>query len=258
MTDAIVLSGGTIEPARFAGLDPAIRRKAQIPILGRPMVDWTVRGLRACPEVGRIVVVGDPTLCTAELRESGAELIVESASISENLRAGLDSIPGAERGIAVSGDLPLLTGAALEDLIRNAPQADVVFPYVERADIERAFPAREWLFAKTPEGEFTGCSAFLFRRQALLDRWSWVEEPLGARRRSVLGLAMLLGPAIAARYLFGRLRVADVERKISSILRLAGRGYRTSFPELAMDVDKIADVELVERVLGERGARRRE
>ncbi|MBI3910400.1 MAG: nucleotidyltransferase family protein [Armatimonadetes bacterium] len=252
MVDALVLSGGAMEKERFRGFDPAIARKAQIPILGRPMVEWTVRGLRSCPQIGRIIVVGDQSLDTPALRELDATVIPERGDISENLRAGLQALPDARRVLVLSGDLPLLTRAALEDLFGNAPEADVVFPYVERADVLRDFPNRAWIFAPTPEGAFTGCSAALVRPDVLRDRWLWVEELLNARRRKPWQLAMMFGFSFTLKLCLRRLRVADVEQKLSSLLHLVGRGYRTRFNELALDVDKYSDIMLVERVLQQR------
>ena len=46
MIDAVVLAGGELERERFQGLTAAVDAKAEIPILGRPMVEWTVRALR--------------------------------------------------------------------------------------------------------------------------------------------------------------------------------------------------------------------
>jgi molybdopterin-guanine dinucleotide biosynthesis protein A len=249
MVDALVLAGGTIEKERFQGLDPAIARKAQIPILGRPMVEWVVRSLRDCPQVGRIVVVGHESLDTPSLRALDAGVAPERADIDENLRAGLDALPVSPRVLALSGDVPLLTRASLDDLFTNAPEADVVFPYVERADITRDFPDREWIFARTRSGHLTGSSMALVRPDALLANWRWVEEILGARRRKPWSLALMFGLPLGVRYVLGTLGVADVEEKLSALLHLSGRGYGTRFSELAMDVDKFSDIAFVEQVL---------
>jgi CTP:molybdopterin cytidylyltransferase MocA len=249
MIDALVLSGGPIERDRFAGLDSQMERKAQLPILGRPMVEWVVRGLRTCPQVGRIVVVGHQSLAIPALGELDITLAPEAETIAQNLRAGLDALPNAHRVLGLSGDLPLLSRPALEDLFAHAPEAEIVFPYVERADILRDFPDRDWVFARTADGAFTGCSLGLFRPEGLLASWPWVEQLLNARRRSPLRLAIAFGPGLALRYLLRSLRVVDVERKLSSLLHLTGRGYQSRFPELAMDVDKESDIPRVERAL---------
>lgn len=218
------------------------------------MVEWTLRGLRSCRDVRRVVVVGHPSLATRELEVLEAPVLPDRGDIALNLGAGLEALAGSDSGrlLGVSGDLPLVTAAALDDLFTRASAADVVFPYVERADILRAYPDREWIFARTPEGAFTGCSAFLFRPRVLLDNWKWVEALLEARRKKPLALAAMFGLPFAVKLVFRRLRVSEVEQKLSSLLHLQGRGYRTPFPELAMDVDKYTDIALVETILRER------
>jgi molybdopterin-guanine dinucleotide biosynthesis protein A len=254
MVDALVLSGGAIERERFPDLGAEIERKAQIPILGRPLVEWVVRGLWSCPRIEQIVVVGSLGAAMPGLKEWGAVVMPEASDIAENLRAGLGALSGSRRVLALSGDLPLVSRAALDDLLSHAPEADLVYPYVARADILRDFPDRDWLFARTPAGDITGSSAALCRPETLLANWPWVREILEARRSQPLGLARMVGLSFALRYLIGRLRVDDVEQKLSSQLRLVGRGYQTRFTELSMDVDKASDIPLVERVLRAREA----
>jgi molybdopterin-guanine dinucleotide biosynthesis protein A len=252
--DAIVLAGGGLERERFPELDPGIQRKAQIPILGRPVVEHVVRALRETSATGRIVVVGHPSLASDQMLALDAQLVPEAGDIAANLRAGLDALPGAERVLALSGDLPLVTPAALSDLFSRAPDADVVFPVVERDAVLRAFPGREWMFARSPDGAFTGSSAFLFHPGPVLGQWRWVEDLLGARRKSPFQLALMIGLPMALRYLWGRLRIADVEQKLSELLHVTGRAYRSPFPELAMDVDKLADIVLAEETLRHRSS----
>src|SRR5262249_9811750 len=129
--DAIVLAGGALETERFPGIDAGVRRKAQLSLLGRPMVERVAQALRSCSQSGRIVIVGPESLASAERRALGVGVTPEAGSITENLRAGLDALPGGRRIFALSGDLPLLCPAALHDLLARAPEADIVFPYVE-------------------------------------------------------------------------------------------------------------------------------
>lgn len=253
-TNAVVLSGGGFEADRFRDSAIQVQWKAEIPLLGRPMVEWAVRGLRSCPDIGDVVVVCPPGLASPELARLEARVAAERGDISANLRVGLDALPPSERVLVVSGDLPLLTRECLDDLLEHAPAADLVFPYVERADIQRAYPEREWLYARTLDGHLTGCSAGLVRPEAILSNWSWVEALLNARRHSPLRLAAMFGLPLALRLLSGRVRVRDVEERLSGLLHVTGRGYRTRYAELAMDVDKGSDVAFVESRLRQRNA----
>jgi hypothetical protein len=128
-----------------------------------------------------------------------------------------------------------------------------VFPILDRTQTLKAFPEREWIFASTADGAFTGCSAALIKPAPVLQNWHWVEELLEARRKKPLALAAMFGLPFALKLLAGRLRIAEAEATLSRVLHLQGRAYPTPYAELALDVDKETDLPLVEEVLRRRG-----
>jgi molybdopterin-guanine dinucleotide biosynthesis protein A len=254
MTDAVVLAGGKMEMERFQGMDPSVSAKAGIPLLGKPMVWWTVRAIRACPSIRRIIVLGGAGLNLSELRDLDITMVPEASTLSGALRAGLDALPDADRVFCISADVPLLTPEAVGDLLDHSPAADLVIPFCERTDIERDFPGRGWSFTRLSGSDYTACGGFVAKRAALLERWKWVEGVLNTRRFSILGMAMVMGPAFAIKLALHRLRVAEVEDRMSLLLRVRTKGYRTRFTELAMDVDETSDIAFVESALRSRGA----
>jgi GTP:adenosylcobinamide-phosphate guanylyltransferase len=250
--DGLILAGGGIERDRFAPLDPRIQCKAQIPLLGRPVIDWVVAGLRAADNrIGRIVVVGRASLASAWLTRHGVTLVPEAGDIAANLRAGLQLLSESPRVLALSGDLPLLGGGAVADLLDGAPSADLIFPIVERADVLRDFSSRSWIFVTTPEGRFTGSSTALLTPAVILDRWNWVEQVLNARR-TVYRLTALFGAGLALKLFLRRMRIVDAEERISRLLRLTAKGYRFGSAEIAMDIDHYSDIAFAEEYLRER------
>jgi hypothetical protein len=179
-------------------------------------------------------------------------MVRESGGIAANLRLGLEALPGADRVVCLSGDLPLLTREAVEDLIIGAPAADLVLPYLAQADAVRAYPEKSWLYARMVEGHFTGCSAALVRPATLRPYWLWVEHLLAARRASPVRLAAFFGPGLLLAYCLGRLHLADVESRVSAQFGVTARGYQTHYAELAIDVDKEEDLTRVELLLQQR------
>jgi GTP:adenosylcobinamide-phosphate guanylyltransferase len=250
--DAVVIAGGTIENP---GLRRAVgvERKAEIPLLGRPLVEWVIEGLCSAPSVRRIVVVGAPEIATPSLWDAVDAVVPEGAGGVENLMRGLDALPGAECVLMVSGDLPLIYRESLEDLLANAPASDVVFPIVERAVVRSAFPARRWVCAHAAgSGDFTGAATLLFRPEALRQRRHWAER-LFAARRSLFDLVRMWGAGLALKYLLRMLTLAEAEKRVSEVLDLHTRAYVSRYPELAMDVDQASDLPLCEAWLREHG-----
>jgi GTP:adenosylcobinamide-phosphate guanylyltransferase len=250
--DGLVIAGGTIEAPAFRRA-VGVARKAEIPLLGRPLVEWVVEGLRSAPSICRIVVVGAPEIATASLRDAVDAVVPEGASGVENLMRGLEALPDAESVLMVSGDLPLIYRESLEELLANAPAADVVFPIVERGDVLRAFPSRRWVFAHAAgSGDFTGGALLLFRPDVLQHRREWAER-LFAARRSLFELVRMWGVGLTLRYLLRLLTLAEAEQRVSEVLVLRARAYCSRYPELALDVDKVSDLPLCEAWLRERG-----
>ncbi len=250
--DGLILAGGALERERFPGLSDQVRCKAEIPVLGHPLVHWSAAALRGVPGMERIVIIGDPALAGPDLEALQAAVIPETGSIEGNLKAGLDALPNAGPVLITSADLPLATPAALEDLLVRIADADIVFPFVTRSVIEARFPDRKWIYARTPDGDLTGASAGVAQREALLASWPWVERILNARRASPLRLAAMLGIPFALRLLLGRLGVRDAEKRMSELLHLRARGHASPYAELALDVDKATDLPLIEEEIRRR------
>jgi molybdopterin-guanine dinucleotide biosynthesis protein A len=241
--DAVVIAGGVIrneELRRVVGVDC----RALIDLLGKPMAQRTVEALRASRAIGRVVVVGRPALRETAVAAVADAIIEEGADEVDNLYLGVAALPGAEWVYMASGDVPLLTPDAVNDLIENAPRdADVVFPICERADAVRDFPGRNWTLVKTPDGAFTGASGFLFRPAAIADRRAWVQQVFDSRR-SVWKLMHMWGLGFALRALLHRVSLAEVEAHCSRVLGLRAQAYVSRFTELCFDVDYAPDVAL--------------
>jgi len=249
---AVVIGGGTIS-------DPGLRAaagvdcKSLISLNGKVMIQWIVEALRNARTVGPIVLVGPEALSRLEVARLADRVLAEETHEVENLLKGMDSLPTSERILMVTGDMPLLTPEAIDDLAANGPDADIVYPTVAKQDILAEFPDRKWVFVRAKEGEFTGSSAVMFRPGALRDHRDTLRKVFDARR-SVADLVKMWGVGFALRFALGQLSLADAERRISEVLDLDGRTYVSHYSELAFDVDKPSDIPLAEEKLRSRSA----
>jgi len=248
--DAVIIGGGTIsdpELREAAGVDS----KSLIMLKGKPMIEWVASALKASDSIGSIAAVGPPSLADSDLAGIVDHVLPEREHEVDNLLAGMDAMPDADRILMVSGDTPLLTPEAVNDLLRNAPVADIVYPSVEKAAIMAQFGDRKWVFVRTREGEMTGSSTVLFRPAAFRDHEDTLRKVFDARR-SVAALVQMWGITFAVKFALGQLSLRDVEERISEVLNVEGRSYVSSYPELAFDVDKPSDITLAEQRLSSR------
>lgn len=245
--DAVIIAGGTIgspELRAAAGVDC----KSLILIHGKPMAYWVVKALRDTACIGSVVVVGNRCLAEAAVSEIADHVLTEESHEVENLIKGVDALDNPERILMVSGDTPLLTPDCVADLVQNAPDADVVFPTVEKTAVVTAFPDKRWMFARTTEGEFTGSSSVVFRPEVFREHKETVIKVFNARR-SAADLVALWGASFAFKFALGRLSIADMEEHISKTMGIDARSYVSRYAELAFDVDRASDIVLAEERL---------
>jgi hypothetical protein len=100
------------------------------------------------------------------------------------------------------------------------------------------------------EGTFTGTNVVLVNGDFVAHHRDIVRE-FYEHRKSPLRLARMLGAGFILRLLSGRLSLAHIEQRLGQVLGGEARAIISHYPELAFDVDKPSDFEVVRAVLGE-------
>ena len=244
----VVLAGGP--PDAVAALEPGAPNKAFVRIAGQTLVARTIAGLRAAPSVGRIVAVApigshaDPALAGSD------EQRPDGIKIRDSLRRGLADLPPDELVLVCASDMPILTGIVVEDFIERARQIDPDLGYgcLEKHVHMARFPDVPHTWVRLRDGTFCGGGLIVIKPRALpaLDR---VIERLGAARKNPLALASLFGWRVLAKFALGRLSITDAETRASEILGAQARAIVSPHAETAVNVDRVGDVALAERIL---------
>lgn len=236
--DAIVPAGGTIDPT-FAG-QVGTDEKALIEFSGRTMLDSVLGALRQSGMIRDIVVVG-----SKGVQERAANFAAigldQGSSGPENIFRGLDKLKeknaDLHHTLIVTCDLPFLTGDIVRRYLELCPlEKDICVPVIEAADFNTAYPGTSSTFVKTKDGTFTIGGMFLMNAQMMPVIRPSIEKVF-AKRKSKLGMAALIGPAFAFKYLTKTLTIKDLEKKIESMLGCTGKAVRGAPVELAYDID---------------------
>lgn len=252
MTPALVLAGRR-NAGRLRSLGDA-ESEAMVPLLGRPMLAYVLDALGAAQAVGRVVVLAAAADAAGLATACGAQVVPAGGSLVESLRAGLGAVrAGGEPVLVVAGDAPLLTGAAVDEFVAQARAtgAEVAWAVVPREAYERELPGSRRTFVRTRDGAFTGGCLFLVRPTAVEPALGLLEAFYAARKQP-LRLARLLGADVLVRLVLGRLRLADVERRVGRLAGFEGRAVITARAEVGFDVDTPEDAAYAERVLRRR------
>ena len=228
-----------------------VANKALLPLAGIPMIQHVLAALQACPGLGRIVVSAEPA--DQVVRDAGSPPGVEERPSGPSPSGSVAAVL-AEFGpplLVTTADHPLLTAEMLAFFIAAAPKnADAVAAVARSGTVLAAYPAAQRTWLQFRGGAFSGCNLFLLRTGAApaIAFWQQIEahrkQPLAMAR--LVGVAGLLGYALRLLTLPGAVRM--LERRVG--VRLAT--VELPFAEAAIDVDKPADLLLVERIMAQR------
>ena len=244
MTAAVLILAG-----RRGGDDPLLSEhpglasKALLPVAGTPMIERVMDAVR-----GLFVPVWVSGL-TQE--EAGAD--VTEAPRADGPAGALAAAveAGAPTPLLVTtADHALLDAAMVDEFVSKAAAAgaDMVVGFAERAVIEARFPTTKRTYLRFRDAQVSGCNLFYVAGAGALPAirfWRRAE----ADRKTPWKLARHVGVGTLARYAAGRLTLPGVFEHASR-----RTGARIAYvlmdrAEAAVDVDKPADLTLVEAVL---------
>lgn len=174
-----------------------------------------------------------------------AEALVQAA-LSESAADGL---------LLTTGDHPLLTREILQTFVTDAlaTNAEVVVGLARHADVQGAFPSGRRTALKFSEDAYCGCNLFFFRSArgaAVLRFWRRLEQD----RKRPQRMLRVLGWRVVLRYLLGMLPLAEAMARLAELTEVSVAHVRIANPDAAVDVDSLADLQLVRARWQEREA----
>ena len=154
--------------------------------------------------------------------------------------------------LVTTADHALLDAAMIAEFCAGAAGADLAVGVVERRSLEARLPESKRTWIGFRGGAYSGANLFSVRSPAAaraVALWRRVEQDrkTGWRMLFAFGPALLLGAG---------LKVRTINQSLAAIGRKLGLTLRAvvmSDPLACVDVDKPADLVLVERILKERG-----
>jgi len=243
--DVVILAGGDGEV-----IDPTQRFKGLVEIAGKPLVEWVVDAFRAAERVGEIAVVIPTAENLGAWVDRVDKLVVSDRDFMDNAIAGAAAFRVDRPVIIATGDIPLLTGEAIDAFIEAglATGAEFVYPLVRKESVEEAYPGTVRTYFKLKTGRYTGGNAMMVDPK-LLPAARDLGQRLFNDRKNAVALVRAAGFKFVVRFVAGRLAPEDLADKIRDLLGGTGAAVVLDSPSIAMDVDKPADLRLVEPIL---------
>ncbi len=243
--DAILPAGGKIDPEFAAKV--GTERKALIQFGGQTILSRTLNCLHDTGRFDRIVLVGPDEVTGSDSASLATHKLPEGASGPENIMAGLTAIEQAggpkNKVVVVTTDLPFLSVAIMNDFLDRARQdLEIVIPICTEKAYKQRFPDSTSTFMSLKGDAWTAGGMYLLEPEALRKAMPMINR-LFANRKSKIGMARLLGPALLYKFLSKTLTIDDVQRKALSLLGINGTAMPDAPPELAYDIDYVDDYE---------------
>ncbi|HJR21340.1 MAG TPA: nucleotidyltransferase family protein [Dongiaceae bacterium] len=256
--NALILAGsrGPDDPmAKAAG----VSHKALLPVAGVPMLLRVAETLRATPGIARIYVCIEDAGVIAQVpalealqRERALEIVPAAESPAASVAAALHHIDLTKPLLVTTGDHPLLTPAILLRFVQSAPKdCDLAVALAPADVVAAAYPGAVRTFYRLGKQRFSGCNLFLVRSPNVA-RVAEFWRRLEVHRKRPLRLIWEIGPLALIRVLLGMMNAGQAFAYLSRKAGATIRHVELPIAEAAVDVDKPADLELVERIFAER------
>jgi NDP-sugar pyrophosphorylase family protein len=256
--DAMVAAGGVPKPD-----DPLCEytqggAKAFLDVAGKPMVQWVLDALSAAEHIEHVVVVGlEPDLkvyCDKPLA-----FVPQQGAMLANIRAGVRKVlelnPQAEHVIMVSGDVPAIRAEILDWQVETALQSDhdLYYTVVTKEVMETRFPDSRRSYTPLKGMQVCGGDVHIIRA-SLATREDQIWDELIGARKNVFKQASMIGYSTLLLLLLRRLTIEGAIPRVTKRLGVTGRAVVCPYAEVAMDVDKPHQLELLRKDLGVRAS----
>ncbi len=248
MVDAMIMAGAMNDGALQESSSE--KYEALIEIAGRPMVEYVLQAVQEARTIDRVAMIGP----ASELREKldlQADFYVEGGnSLLHNMRRGAEELGSQGPIFIITSDIPLITSEAIDDFVEKAQArpAEVYYSLVNQKACEKTFPGMERTYVRLKEGTFTGGNMAMIESDIIIN-CSEDMSKFFDYRKSVLRLGRLLGPNILMRFALGRLKMAQIEKRVRKTTGYDGAGIFSNHAEVAFDVDKPSDMDLATHFL---------
>jgi len=233
---AVITAGGTVEGTFAAAIGTPV--KALAPWRDATLLDAV---LDACLGAGidGIAVVGDATVRAHVADRANVRVLDAAADGGANVLRALDAWPG-ERIVYLTSDLPFITAEGVRDVIaRSAPYA-LTMGIASAQAYAACFPAAADHAVRLGAERVVNACAFVIAPEAVVPLRAFATRFFAARK-SLLRMAMLLGPLMTVRFALRQLDVADLEAFAGRRLGVSVAAIRDADPGLCYDVDALKE-----------------
>jgi GTP:adenosylcobinamide-phosphate guanylyltransferase len=254
---AVLVLAGDRGPQDPVSQVAGVAHKCLAKVAGTPMLERVVMALAASPSVDRIAVsLNDPLVlhqlpALAPLIDGGRlRPLLAAGSPSESVLKAVEELDAPFPLLVTTADHALLTPAMVEHFCAEslASGAAVTAGLTASATLLARYPESKRTYLRFRDERYSGSNLFTLMTQAAMALpalWRRVER----QRKKPWRVAAVFGPVLLLGYLLRLFTLDQAMARISARLGVKVAAVKMPMAEAAIDVDKAADLELVERIL---------
>ena len=255
--DVVILAGGIID--REDPLYPFLpadlpKNKAFITLNEKPILQWVLDALENSSRIDNMILVGQSE-SNGFTSSKPLYHLPDTGSMIENIISGVTYSSklnsSSTHTLIASGDIPLVEPQMVDWVIETAEKdlVDISYHVITEDVMEGRFPGSNRTFAplkgvRVCGGDLTVISHAVVTQNTAL----W--KQLRNARKSVFKQAAIFGPRLLIGLLLRQLELEKVARYLSKRLGLEARAVVCPYAEVAMDIDKPHQLELIRQELG--------
>jgi len=240
--DAVILAGGNPKQDDLLYSLTGDIPKALMMIAGKPMIQWVLDALSNAKTISRTIIVGLSADCGVNCTKP-LTFIPDQGSMLDNARGGIRKAaeidPAADYTLLLTSDIPGVTGEMVDWSVNTSLETDddIYYSVVTREVMETRFPGSNRSFIRLKDMDVCGGDMNLFRISMATGRDD-IWNKLIASRKNVFKQAALIGYDTLLFLLLRQLTLEKLVKTVCERLDISGRALLCPYAEVAMDVDK--------------------
>lgn len=254
--DVMIMAGGVPNEGEPLYEYTRGKPKALLELAGKPMAQWVLDALGDADKLDNIVAIGLPEDAGLHC-DKPITYLPNQGGIVENARMGLLKVmeinPEAQFILVTSSDIPSITPEMINWIINKAEETehDVYYNVVTKEVMEGRFPGSKRSYVRFRDRAVCGGDIHVVCTSLVTENDEFWRRILDARKNA-FKQAALLGVDTLILLVLRIMSLEGAEKRVSKRLGLRGRVILCPYAEMAMDVDKPHQLEILQEEMSRR------
>lgn len=257
--NCVVFAGGKPEPDDALYAYTQGQPKALLHIGNKTLLEYVVNAMQEAHSIEEIMVVGIDHRHDLEIWNQ-VQWVPDQGSLYANGMAAIDWIdknwPDSGHTLFSTSDIPAITGSIVDRFIASCMPFDrsLYYCFVSQESLEARFPGSRRTYVRLGEYRVAGGDMIVSRPELAEERGDLLDSLINGRKHP-WKIAQIVGLGTLLKLILNRLNLAEVEQTATRVIGQPIKVLLSPDAELAMDVDKPHQFEILRDTLISRTGR---